>query len=119
MLIIMELLVEASIRLPKTISAAATTVGGLILGTAMTEAALASNIMIIVVSAVAISNFAIPIGELNNAVRVLKYALILFASTTGIAGLTLGFLTIVLYLTNSESFGEPYLKLSIKNKPRS
>jgi len=116
MLIIMELLIEASIRLPKTISAAATTVGGLILGTAITEAALASNIMIIVVSAVAISNFSIPIGELNSAVRVLKYMFILLATAAGIAGLTFGLLAIVMYLTNSESFGEPYLKINIDKK---
>jgi len=116
MLILMELLIEASIRLPKTISAAATTVGGLILGTAITEATLASNIMIIVVSAVAICNFSIPIGELNSAVRVLKYVLIIFATTTGLAGLTLGLLGIVMYLTNCESFGEPYLKLHLQKK---
>lgn len=116
MLIIMELLIEASIRLPKTISAAATTVGGLILGTAITEAALASNIMIIVVSAVAICNFSIPIGELNSAIRVLKYVFIIFATTTGLAGLTLILLGLVMYLTNCESFGEPYLKLHVKGK---
>lgn len=117
MLIIMELLVEASIRLPKAVSAAATTVGGLILGTAITEAALASNIMVIIVSAVAISNFAISISELNHAVRVLKYALIIIASLNGVAGLVLGFLGIVMYLTQSRSFGEPYLKLFIQKKP--
>src|SRR5690606_25702007 len=118
MLIIMELLIEASIRLPKTISAAATTVGGLILGTGITEAALASNIMIIVVSAVAISNFAIPIGELNSAIRVLKYVFILFATIAGLAGLTFGLLAIVMYLTNSESYGEPYLKINIDLKSK-
>ncbi|GAA3328943.1 hypothetical protein GCM10020331_074960 [Ectobacillus funiculus] len=72
LLLIMELLIEASIRLPKSISGTATTVGGLILGTAATEAALASNIMIIIVSAVAISNFAIPINEMSFAIRVTK-----------------------------------------------
>lgn len=111
MLIVMELLVEASIRLPKAVSGAATTVGGLILGTAITEAALASNIMIIIVSAVAISNFAVPISELNHAVRVLKYLLIIIAALAGVAGLALGFWGIIMYLTQGRSFGEPYLKL--------
>ena len=116
MLIFMELLVEASIRLPRSISGAATTVGGLILGTAVTEATLASNIMIIVVAAVAICNFAIPISELNHSIRVLKYVLILFASIAGIAGLLLSFIGIIMYLTQMSSFGEPYLKLYIQRK---
>ena len=92
MLIFMELLVEASIRLPRSISGAATTVGGLILGTAATEAILASDIMIIVVAAVAICNFAIPISELSYSIRVLKYVLILFASISGVAGLLFSFI---------------------------
>lgn len=110
MLIFMELLTEASIRLPKAVSATATTVGGLILGTAATEAALASNIMIIVVAAVAIATFVIPINELSFAIRVSRLLLIVFTSTFGVVGLILGFLFIIMYLVNMESFGEPYLR---------
>src|SRR5690606_21251814 len=43
MLFFLELLIEASMRLPKSISGTATTVGGLILGSAATEAALTST----------------------------------------------------------------------------
>lgn len=116
MLVFMELLVEASIRLPRSISGAATTVGGLILGTAATEATLASNIMIIVVAAVAICNFAIPISELNHSVRILKYVIILFAAIAGVAGLVLSFIAIIMYLTHIRSFGEPYLKVYVQRK---
>ncbi|MFL0365304.1 spore germination protein [Pseudobacillus sp. 179-B 2D1 NHS] len=116
MLIIMELLIEASVRLPKVISGTATTVGGLILGTAATEAALVSNIMIIIISAVAISNFAIPINEMNTAVRVMKYVLLAIATVSGVAGLTLGVVGLVMYLTHVNSFGEPYLKLFVQKK---
>ena len=116
MLIIMELLIEASVRLPKVISGAATTVGGLILGTAATEAALVSNIMIIIVSAVAISNFAIPINEMNTAIRVMKYVLLVIATVSGLAGLTLGVVGLVMYLAHINSFGEPYLKLFVQKK---
>lgn len=117
MLLIMELLIEASIRLPKSISGTATTVGGLILGTAATEAALASNIMIIIVSAVAISNFAIPINEMSFAIRVTKYLLLFFAAVSGIAGLILSFIGFIMYLTHMNSFGEPYFKLFLQKKP--
>lgn len=116
MLIFMELLTEASLRLPKAISATATTVGGLILGTAATEAALASNIMIIVVAAVAIATFVIPVNELSFATRIIRLLLIIFTSLFGVIGLILGFIFIILYLVNIESFGEPYLRYFGRSK---
>ncbi|MCM3587497.1 spore germination protein [Mesobacillus maritimus] len=116
MLIIMELLTEASIRLPKAVTGTATTVGGLILGTAATEAALASNIMIIIVAAVAISTFVIPINEMSYAIRVIRYILLLFASIAGLAGLALALIGILMYMTNKDSFGEPYFKIYFNQK---
>lgn len=116
MLVFIELLTEASIRLPKAVSATATTVGGLILGTAVVEAALASNIMIIVVSLVAISTFVIPINEMSFSIRVSRFFLLLYASIFGLAGVIIGTLGIMMYLTNKESFGKPYLKMYWKNR---
>ncbi|WP_062356871.1 spore germination protein [Bacillus kwashiorkori] len=116
LLIFMEFLTEASIRLPKAISGTATTVGGLILGTAATEAALTSNIMVIIVSAVAIATFAIPINEMSFGIRIVRYFLLLFSTIAGLLGLILSFLGFVMYLANKNSFGEPYLKLFIQRK---
>ncbi|WP_428911197.1 spore germination protein [Niallia sp. Krafla_26] len=116
MLIVMELLIEASIRLPKVIAGTATTVGGLILGTAATEAALTSTIMIIIVSAMAISTFVIPINELGFAVRIIKYGVLLFATIGGLLGITVFLLGFMMYMSNMESFGEPYFKLYIQRK---
>ncbi|MFS0638015.1 spore germination protein [Mesobacillus foraminis] len=116
MLMVMELLTEASIRLPKAVTGTATTVGGLILGTAATEAALASNIMIIIVAAVAISTFVIPINEMSFAIRVVRYILLAFASLGGLAGLVFGLIGILMYLTQMESFGEPYFKMYWQTK---
>lgn len=121
MLFFMELLLEASIRLPKAVSATATTVGGLILGTAVTEASLASNIMVIIVSAVAISTFVIPINEMAFSIRIIRLLLIIITSIFGLAGLILGFFVTIMYLVNMDSLGEPYLKIYTgpKNKKSS
>lgn len=118
MLLFMEFLIEASIRLPKAISATATTVGGLILGTAATEAALTSNIMIIIVSAVAITSFVIPISEMSFAIRICRYLLLAFTTLFGTVGLMIGFLGIIMFLTNKDSFGEPFLKINWKSTKR-
>ena len=116
MLIFIELLTEASMRLPNSISATATTVGGLILGTAAVEAALTSNIMVIVVSLVAISTFVIPISEMNYAVRVCRFMLLLYTTAFGLAGMMLGMLGLLMYLVNKDSFGQPYLQMFWKNR---
>lgn len=111
MLIMMEFLTEASLRLPKAIGSTATTVGGLILGTAATEAGLVSNIMIILVSVVAISNFVIPLNMMGFTVRVIKYGLILLAALFGLLGIICGCLGLVMYLTSLRSFGKPYFRI--------
>ncbi|MCJ8009972.1 spore germination protein [Lederbergia wuyishanensis] len=116
MLIVMEFLTEASIRLPKAVSATATTVGGLILGTAVTEAALASNILIIIVSAVAISTFVIPINEMSFAIRVSRYVVLIFTTIAGMTGLALALIGLVMWMANKSSYGEAYFKLFIQGK---
>jgi hypothetical protein len=111
MLLMMELLTEASVRLPKSIGSTATTVGGLILGQAAVEAGLVSNVMIIIVAAVAISNFVIPINSMTFAMRVTKYLLLVLTTFYGMLGLVMGMVGLIIYLANLESYGQPYLKL--------
>lgn len=111
MLLMMEFLTEASLRLPKAIGPTATTVGGLILGTAATEAGLVSNIMIILVSAVAISNFVIPMNMMGFTVRVIKYPFIFLATIYGLLGIVLGLVSVIVYLSSLRSFGKPYFKI--------
>ena len=94
MLLFMELLTEASMRLPKAVSGTATTVGGLILGTAATEAALTSTIMIIIIAAMAISTFVIPINEMGFTMRVVRLLLLIYSSLFGFVGLLVGFMGI-------------------------
>lgn len=108
MLILMEFLVESSLRLPKTIGQTATTVGGLILGQAAIQAHLVSNIMIIIVSTVAISNFMIPVISMNLAVRVMKYILLILVSFTGVYGLYLGMYCLVYYVASIHTFNLAY-----------
>ncbi|MBM6617062.1 spore germination protein [Bacillus suaedaesalsae] len=118
MLLMMELLTEASVRLPKAIGSTATTVGGLILGQAAVEAGLVSNVMIIIVAAVAISNFVIPINSMSFAMRVVKYVLLLITSFLGMVGLVIGIILLICYLTSLKSFGEPYLKVFMEPKAK-
>ncbi|MFF2448185.1 spore germination protein [Neobacillus sp. NPDC058068] len=116
MLVMMEMLTEASIRLPKAIGPTATTVGGLILGQAATEAGLVSNIMIIITSAVAISNFVIPINAFSFTLRIMKYFVLALGTLFGLVGVVVGFFMLIAYMVKLDSFGEPFLTL-IQSKP--
>jgi spore germination protein KA len=116
MLFMIEALIEASIRLPRYIGSTATTVGGLILGQAAQQAGIVSSIMIIITSAVAISNFVIPINAMSFAFRVVKYPLIIMATLFGMFGLVSGLFCFMMYLANLQSFGEPYIRMYIGEK---
>lgn len=118
MLIMMELLTEASVRLPKTIGSTATMVGGLILGQAAVEAGLISSVMIIIVGAVAIANFVIPINAMSFAMRVVKYILLCLTIFFGLVGLIIGLIGLIVYMINLESFGQPYLKLFFQTRSK-
>ncbi|WP_079477238.1 spore germination protein [Halobacillus salinus] len=111
MLLFVEFLVEASIRLPKMISPAATTVGGLILGQAATEAGLVSNIMIIIIAAVAITSFVVPINEMAFALRITKYVLVSLAVIGGMTGIIIGIAILLVYIIRLDSFNEPFVKI--------
>ncbi|WP_375104241.1 spore germination protein [Paenibacillus sp. RS8] len=111
MLMMMEFLTEASLRLPKAIGPTATTVGGLILGQAATAAGLVGNIMIILVSAVAISNFLIPLNMMSLSIRVLKYVFLIAAAVLGMVGVVVCVVGFAMYLCNQRSFGQPYFRL--------
>ncbi|PEL08015.1 spore germination protein [Bacillus sp. AFS017336] len=115
LMLMAEFLIEASLRLPKSISSTATTVGGLILGQTASQAGLVADIMIIVVSLVAISLFSIPINAMHQAIRVIRYPIIIFASLFGMLGVLVGTLAILCYLCNLRSLGKPYLTLFNNN----
>ncbi|WP_038091583.1 spore germination protein [Tumebacillus flagellatus] len=116
MLLMMEFLTEASIRLPRAIGPTATTVGGLILGQAATQAGLVSDIMIIIISVVAISNFVIPVNAMSFAIRVCKYPLVLLSTLFGFFGLIVGLMGLVFYLSSHRTFEVPYVKMFRKER---
>jgi len=107
--LMMELINEATVRLPKIIGGTATIVGGLIIGQAAAEAKIISNIMIVVTSASAIGNYTAPNYTVGIAWRLCKYGLILLAIPFGLHGMAAGSILLLLYLASLESFGIPYL----------
>lgn len=106
--IILELLSEAATRLPSPIAQTIGVVGGLVIGTAVVEANLVSNSMIVVVALTAVASYAIPVTEMGTSIRMLGFPLMIAASIFGFIGIVIGLMLILVHLCKLESFGSPY-----------
>ena len=103
-----ELIREASIRLPKPIGQTIGVVGGLIIGDAIVSAGLVSNLMVIIVALTAISSFVIPSVEMNMAIRIIRFPFMFAAATFGFFGMAIGTIVLVIHLLTLTSLKQPY-----------
>jgi len=108
MQIILELLKEAAIRLPSPIAQTIGIVGGLVIGTAIVEAHLVSNTMIVVIGFTAIASFVAPVSEMGTSMRLLGFPTMIMASILGFFGITLSLMLIFMHMCKLKSFGMPY-----------
>ncbi|MFD2444400.1 spore germination protein [Bacillus sp. CGMCC 1.16607] len=108
MAIILELLSEAATRLPSPIAQTIGVVGGLVIGSAVVEANLVSNSMIIVIALTAIASYTIPVNEMSSTIRLLGFPISIAASLFGFIGIAFALMIILIHLCKLESFGQPY-----------
>jgi len=117
-MLLLEMIIEATIRLPKNIGPTITMIGGILLGQAIVQAKLVSNLLIIILVASAIANFAL-VGYMNTTgIRMYKYIVMLISSFFGIWGLEVAMIWIVLYLSSLKTSGFPYMSFSVKGNMR-
>lgn len=108
MAIILELLSEAATRLPSPIAQTIGVVGGLVIGSAVVEANLVSNSMIVIIALTAIASYAIPVNEMGTSIRLLGFPVSIAASLFGFIGIVFVLIFILIHLCKLESFGQPY-----------
>jgi spore germination protein KA len=104
-----EVLREAGVRMPRPVGQAVSIVGALVLGDAAVSAGIVSSAMVIVVASTAIASFTIPHYSMTDATRLLRFLMMLLASTFGIYGIGLGVIVLVGHTVSLRSFGIPYL----------
>ncbi|MFJ5758910.1 spore germination protein [Neobacillus sp. NPDC093182] len=107
--ITIELLREAGARLPTKIGQTLGIVGGIVIGQASVQAALTSNILLIIVSLSALASFTTPIYKMSNAIRLLRFPFILAAATLGGFGIIIVFALLLSHLLKLKSLGNPYM----------
>lgn len=104
-----EVLREAGVRMPRAVGQTVSIVGALVLGQAVVEAGLVSNVLVIVVAFTAIASFVTPIYNFSTPTRLLRFLFILAASVLGLYGVLLSLILMVAHLVSLRSFGVPYL----------
>ncbi|MGM7722077.1 spore germination protein [Metabacillus sp. Hm71] len=107
--IMIELLREAGARLPSKVGQTMGIVGGIVLGQAVVQAGLTSNILIIIVSLSALGSFASPSYEMGTALRILRFPMILLAGAWGFNGIMIGVCILLIHLLKLTSLGRPFL----------
>ncbi|WP_202914648.1 spore germination protein [Paenibacillus antri] len=107
--ITMEILREASVRLPGPIGPTIGIVGALVVGQAAVEAGIVSPIMVIVVALTTIGSFASPSYSAAIALRMLRFPMMAAAAMFGLYGIMLFLILIVIHLCSLKSFGVPYM----------
>lgn len=105
-----EILVEAGIRLPKSIGQAVSIIGGLVVGEAAVSAKLISPAIVVVVAVTGICGFVICNSDLANSFRMTRILLLISAGFAGLYGLSLGLIFMLYYLCAQTSLGEPFMQ---------
>lgn len=104
-----EFLREAGARLPTKIGQTLGIVGGVVIGQAAVEAALASNILIVLVALSALASFATPIFKMSNTIRFLRFPIIILSALWGVIGIFIGIGFLLVHINRLKSLGSPYM----------
>lgn len=107
--IAIEILREASVRLPGPFGQTIGIVGGFILGDTAVRAGLISPIMTIIVALTAISSFTAPSFGVAITMRILRFPLMLIGQIGGLYGLSLATILLLINMAGIRSFGVPFL----------
>lgn len=105
----MEVLREATIRLPQQVGGALSIVGVLVVGQAAVAAGFVSPITVVVIALTTIGSFATPAYNAALALRLLRFPIIIISGMFGLYGVMIGLILINNHLLSLKSFGVPYL----------
>lgn len=105
----MEVLREATVRLPKQVGGALSIVGVLVVGQAAVEAGLASPITVVAIALTTIGSFATPAYSAAFALRMLRFPIMILAGIFGLYGVVIGIIFIFNHMLSLRSFGVPYM----------
>lgn len=106
--IVVEILREALLRVPRQIGPAIGIAGAIIIGQAAISSHVFDPLSLIIVSLSFLASFAMPDYTIMNPFRLLKFFLMIATATLGLFGFTIGFCVIITSIVSVNSFGVAY-----------
>ncbi len=109
LLIAFEILIEAGLRLPKSVGTAMSILGGLVVGQSAVSANLLSPAVVVIVSLAGIAGFLMPNQDLSSSIRLTRFLLAVLAAIGGFFGLAIGLILLITHLCSLDNYGTAYL----------
>lgn len=106
-LVLFEILNQASLRMPRYLGISLSVVGAIVLGDTAVKSGLISSPSVLIIALSAIGIFCVPdqVGTLS----ILRLLFLCISAVTGFVGMIILAIIIVAYLASLENFGTPYL----------
>lgn len=108
MLTILEIIKEASLRMPTKSSQTLGVIGGIVIGQAAVQAGFASKVLIVLVCISTISSFLVPNYLMTKANTLIQFGFLLLSSFFGVFGIAMGAVAILAHLNSLTSLKQPY-----------
>ncbi len=102
-----EFLREAGVRMPKPVGQAVSIVGALVIGESAVTAGLIGAPMVIITALTAITSFIVP-SQVDVTI-ILRFVLTIAAGASGIYGIIMVTVVIIIHMVSLRSFGVPFL----------
>lgn len=109
MLITLEIIKEASLRMPTKSGQTLGVIGGIVIGQAAVEAGFASKVLIVLVGISAIASFMVPYYLITKANTMVQFVILILSSFLGLLGIVLGLILMLIHLNALSSLKQPYL----------
>jgi len=117
-MLIFQLLTEASLRIPKSTVIIVSLIGAIVVGQTAVTAKLIHSMTLIVVGLNFLSSISIAAGGLYGSVLTLRFVYLFLGYFFGLKGLLIGFIIMIAYMASIRSLGVPYLAPFIPFHPK-
>lgn len=104
-----EFIREATLRVPSRLGGSISIVGAIILGQAAVTAKLVSPVLVVVVALTGLASYILPEYRFAFSLRICQYVFLLAGALTGLVGISLVSVLLLVELAGMESMGMPFL----------
>ncbi len=117
-MLLFQLLTEASIRIPKSTVIIVSLIGAIVVGQTAVTAKIIHSMTLIIVGVNFLSNISIAAGGVYGSVLTLRLIFLFLGFFFGLKGLLIGFIIMIAYMASIRSLGVPYLAPFIPFNPK-